>query len=200
MRISIYHNLKSRRSYSASTGLTPSEFDELAKDFCQLYQVAEHKFPENFGRPTAFSDGRELLFLLLYYKKMYPTFDVLALNFGISNATAHLYIQIAKALLKTVLAKRKLLPKRVFKDEQEFEKFFQNIDELFIDATERPIQRPSNQQEQEESYSVKKTMCFQEHGSYFKNTVYPFSRYHRFSRQDDRFYVVKERLTYSFIL
>ena len=123
MRISIYHNLKSRRSYSASTGLTPSEFDELAKDFCQLYQVAEHKFPENFGRPTAFSDGRELLFLLLYYKKMYPTFDVLALNFGISNATAHLYIQIAKALLKTVLAKRKLLPKRVFKDEQEFEKF-----------------------------------------------------------------------------
>ena len=54
---------------------------------------------------------------------MYPTFDVLALNFGISNATAHLYIQIAKALLKTVLAKRKLLPKRVFKDEQEFEKF-----------------------------------------------------------------------------
>lgn len=157
MRISIYHNLKSQRSYSASTGLTPTEFEELAEEFCHFYDVTESDFPKNFGNSIAFPDGKELLFLLLYYKKVYPTFDVLALNFGVSNATAHSYIQLAKNILKAVLIKRNLLPKRIFKDVEEFEAFFKDTDELFVDATERPLQRPANQAEQEESYSVKKS-------------------------------------------
>lgn len=157
MRTSIYHNLKSSRSYSASTGLTQAEFEELAEDFCALYHVETHSFPENFGNQPAFTDGKELLFLLLFYKKVYPTFDVLALSFGISIATAHEYIQVAKSLLCATLANRNLLPKRFFKDENDFEDFFKGVDELLIDATERPIQRPVNQEVQEESYSVKKS-------------------------------------------
>ncbi len=157
MNTSIYYNLKSKRSYSASTGLTQPEFEELAEDFCSLYQIEEHSFPENFGNQPAFLDGKELLFMLLFYKKVYPTFDILALSFGISNATAHHYIQIAKSILHSVLARRNVLPKRVFKDEGEFQAFFEGVDELFIDATERPIQRPANQAIQKESYSVKKS-------------------------------------------
>lgn len=157
MNTSIYHNLKSSRSYSASTGLTQQEFEELAEDFCSLYHVEKHSFPENFGNQPAFSDGKELLFMLLFYKKVYPTFDILALSFGISNATAHTYIQIAKTILHTVLAQRNVLPKRVFKDAVDFQEFFKDVEELFIDATERPIQRPANQGIQEESYSVKKS-------------------------------------------
>jgi len=156
MRTSIYTNLKSSRSYSASTGLTQQEFEELATDFCLLYHVEEHSFPANFGNQIAFSDGKELLFLLLFYKKVYPTFDILALSFGVSNATAHQYVQLAKSILHTVLAQRNVLPKRFFKDEEEFQEFFKEVEELLIDATERPIQRPANQEIQEESYSVKK--------------------------------------------
>lgn len=157
MTASIYHNLNSSRSYAASTGLTQQEFEELAEDFCALYHVKEHSFPENFGNQPAFLDGKELLFMLLFYKKVYPTFDILALSFGISNATAHAYIQVAKAILHTVLAQRNVLPKRVFKDDTEFQEFFKDVDELFIDATERPIQRPANQDVQQDSYSVKKS-------------------------------------------
>lgn len=157
MNTSIYHNLKSSRSYSASTGLTQQEFEELAEDFCSFYHVETNSFPENFGNQPAFLDGKELLFLLLFYKKVYPTFDILALSFGISNATAHQYIQVAKRILHAVLARRNVLPKRVFKDHTEFQDFFKEVEELFIDATERPIQRPTNQAIQEESYSVKKS-------------------------------------------
>lgn len=157
MRTSIYHNLKSSRSYTASTGLTQQEFEELAEEFCAFYQVEAHSFPENFGHEPAFLDGKELLFLLLFYKKVYPTFDVLALSFDISNATAHHYIHVAKTILRTTLAQRQVLPKRFFKDEAAFQNFFAGIEELFIDATERPIQRPDNQELQEESYSVKKS-------------------------------------------
>lgn len=157
MRTSIYYNLKSSRSYVASTGLTQEEFEELANDFCTLYQVEEHSFPDNFGRQHAFLDGKELLFLLLFYKKVYPTFDILALSFGVSNATAHRYLHVAKTILHTILAQRAVLPKRFFKDEADFQTFFQDVEELLIDATERPIQRPANQEVQEESYSVKKS-------------------------------------------
>lgn len=157
MNTSIYHNLKSTRSYTASTGLTQQEFEELAEDFCKIYQVAEHSFPKNFGNQPAFLDGKELLFMLLFYKKVYPTFDILGLSFGVSNATAHTYIQLAKSILHAVLARQNVLPKRVFKNAEEFEEFFKEVDELLIDATERPIQRPANQEVQEESYSVKKS-------------------------------------------
>ena len=157
MRTSIYHNLKSSRSYTASTGLTQHEFEALAEDFCARYHVEKNSFPENFGNQPAFLDGKELLFLLLFYKKAYPTFDLLALSFGVSIKTAHTYLHLAKSILYAVLAQRNVLPKRFFKDASEFEEFFKGVDELLIDATERPIQRPANQAVQEESYSVKKS-------------------------------------------
>lgn len=156
MRTSIYQNLKAKRSYLASTGLNQSEFEELAESFCTFYHRETYSFPENFSNEPAFTDGKELLFLLLFYKKVYPTFDVLALSFGVSNATAHPYIQVAKAILRRTLAQHQVLPKRFFADAAEFEKFFEGVEEVFIDATERPIQRPENKEIQQESYSVKK--------------------------------------------
>lgn len=174
MRISIYQNLQSSRSYSASTGLTQQEFEELAKDFCTLYQRETYSFPKEYGQQPSFADGKELLFLLLFYKKVYPTFDVLALSFGISNATAHQYIQVAKKLLRVTLAQRQLLPKRFFKDDADFQEFFDGVEELFVDATERPIQRPENKEVQKESYSVKKTVCAEKHYHECPDQVYLF--------------------------
>jgi len=182
MRTSVYQNLKSSRSYLASTGLTQEEFEELAEDFCTFYTRETYSFPENFGNQPAFSDGKELLFLLLFYKKVYPTFDVLALSFGVSNATAHHYIQLAKAILRVTLAQRQVLPKRFFKDDTDFQEFFEGVEELFIDATERPIQRPENKEVQKESYSVKKTMRAEKYFGKRPNNVYLFPRQNGESR------------------
>ncbi len=174
MRVSVYQNLKSSRSYSSSIGLTQQEFEELAKDFCALYQRETYSSPKEYGQQPAFPDGKELLFLLLFYKKVYPTFDVLALSFGISNATAHQYIQVAKRLLRATLAQRKVLPKRFFKDDADFQEFFDGVEELFVDATERPIQRPEKKEVQKESYSVKKTMCPKKYHHERPDQVYLF--------------------------
>jgi hypothetical protein len=165
VRNSIYHNLKLDRSFTASTGLTPTEFEELGTDFCSLYYVAQHQFPENFGNEVAFPDGKELLFALLYYKKTNLTFDNLALSFGVARGTICDYIKTAKTILKLVLKRRNLLPKRYFKDENDIQAFFKDVPDLMIDAVERHIQRPDNQEEQEDAYSVKKKFTA------FKNTV-----------------------------
>lgn len=182
MRTSVYQNLKSSRSYLASIGLTQEEFEELAEDFCTFYGRETYSFPENFGNQPAFSDGKELLFLLLFYKKVYPTFDVLALSFGVSNATAHHYIQLAKTILRATLAQRQVLPKRFFKNDADFQEFFAGVEELFIDATERPIQRPENKEVQKESYSVKKTMRIEKYPTERPNKVYLFPRQNGKSR------------------
>ena len=113
---------------------------------------------------------------------MYPTFDVLALSFGVSNATAHHYIQLAKAILRLTLAQRQVLPKRFFKDATDFQEFFEGLEELFIDATEWPIQRPENKEVQKESYSVKKTMRAKKYVGERPNNVYLFSRQNGESR------------------
>lgn len=165
MRISIFNNLRTDRDHTSSTGLTKSQFEELAQDFCELYSVAQNQFPENFGNDPAFPDGRELLFLLLYYKKTGTTFDLLGLSFGVVRSTAHNYVQIAKIILKSALERKKLLPKRFFATESEAEEFFKDIPDLMIDAVEREMQRPDNQEEQNKSYSVKKKFCA------FKNTI-----------------------------
>jgi DDE superfamily endonuclease/Helix-turn-helix of DDE superfamily endonuclease len=165
MRNSIYHNLKLDRSFTASTGLTQCEFEELATDFCTFYHVAQNEFPEGFGNEVVFQDGRELLFMLLYYQKTNLTFDNISLSFGVARSTACDYIKIAKTILKLVLKKRNLLPKRYFKDENDIQEFFKDIPDLMIDAVERHIQRPDNQEEQENAYSVKKKFTA------FKNTI-----------------------------
>lgn len=165
MRNTIYSNLRTERDYTSSTGLTKSEFDIIATDFCELYQVAKHQFPENFGNEPAFPDGKELLFMLLYYKKTALTFDLLGLSFGVVRSTAHNYIEAAKIILKAILDRRKLIPVRFFKNETDVQEFFKGIPDLMIDAVERQMQRPGNQEEQKSAYSVKKKFCA------FKNTV-----------------------------
>lgn len=160
----------------ASTGLTQEEFEELVEDFCTFYNRESYSFSENFGNQPAFSDSKELLFLLLFYKKVYPTFDVSALNFGVSNATAHPYIQLAKTILRVTLAQRQVLPKRFFKDDTDFQEFFAGVEELVIGATERLIQRPENKEVQEESYSVKKTVRAEKHPDERPYKVHLFPR------------------------
>ena len=165
MRNTIYTNLKTPRDYTSSTGITKAEFDIIATDFCELYQVAQHQFPQNFGNQPAFPDGKELLFMLLYYKKTALTFDLLALSFGVARSTAHNHIEVAKIILKAVLDRRKLLPVRFFKTETDVQEFFKDTPDLMIDAVERQMQRPGNQEKQESAYSIKKKFCA------FKNTV-----------------------------
>ncbi|OAD18966.1 hypothetical protein THIOM_005421 [Candidatus Thiomargarita nelsonii] len=51
------------------------------------------------------------------------------------------------------LEKKGVMPQRHFNNAEEFKQEFNDISELLIDATERPIQRPMKEPEQTEYYS-----------------------------------------------
>lgn len=158
-RVSIFANAKTERVYKASTGFSINEFNELALDIALYYNpILSQDVVEPYGTSSSIEDAKELLFLVLYHHKTAVTYDVLGLSFGISNGVAFNYVQLGKRILKTVLTQRNCIPKRLFTDKAEFDAYFQGTDELRIDATECPTQRPVNQADQEARYTSKKNI------------------------------------------
>ena len=59
-------------------------------------------------------------------------------------------------IIEAVLGKEMVLPKRQIHTIDEFFKIFPEVKEIFIDGTERPIQRSKDNEQQKENYSGKK--------------------------------------------
>jgi hypothetical protein len=165
MRISVYFNAKTDTHYSASTGLTLEEFNLLFQSFGKHYHAPSNEFPEGFGNEFILSDAREALFFILYHLKTDLSYEVLGLNFGMSKGTAHKNVVKLKPYLKCILQFNQVLPKRLFEKKADFDDYFKGIDDLYIDATEIPIQRPQNKEFQYDSFSVK------QHQNGVKNTI-----------------------------
>lgn len=155
-RTSIFKNVQSDRDFSSSTGLRKDEFYSLAEKFSLYYRpTILAGFPEGFGNDSIFQNASEALYFLLYSYKTGLTYDVLGINFGMSRSAAHSSEKMLKRVLKSVLRDEGVLPKRLFSSVSELEDYFQDVDELLIDATEIPSQRPGNEEEQKERYSKK---------------------------------------------
>jgi len=54
------------------------------------------------------------------------------------------------------LQQQQVIAKRLFAGQKDFEQTFAGVRDLFIDATEIPIERPDNQELQRNRYSGKK--------------------------------------------
>jgi hypothetical protein len=156
MRSSIYQNVRTDREYRSATGLSKAQFEQLAVKFKEYYQVVEWEFPQNFGHERAIKQAEEGLFLVLFYLKSYPVLDVLAMSFGMSRGAVSRYLTLFKSILKAVLQQEGVLPHRCFESKQQLEEALKDVPLLRIDATERPTQRPGNEQQQQDQYSGKK--------------------------------------------
>lgn len=152
---SIYQNLRNDRQFSASTGLTKAEFEELFSVFKGFYKPKSKNMLTN--REAALSDPREALFFILHYYKSYPILQNLGLYFGFSDKTASHYLDQLRPVLKATLGELSVLTQRVFGSQAEFEQAFEGIDDLIIDVSELNTQRPENEELKKSIYSGKKT-------------------------------------------
>lgn len=145
----------------ALTGVDLSEFQELLPDFEQaLYDYCASKE----GRKRSVGGGKkghlkttqDKLFFILLYLKTYPTFDVLAFfsdkGRGRSCEAVHLYLHI----LEKALGKKIVLPTRKINSVEEFIQKFPDVKDVFVDGTERRIQRPKAAKQNKRHYSGKK--------------------------------------------
>ncbi|BAU64137.1 transposase, IS4 family protein [Stanieria sp. NIES-3757] len=162
--------LKEDRLLRALTGLNRKAFGELSQGFeIILNQEAIAKSQKHRkravggGRKARLQRVEEKLFFILFYFKCYPTFDVAGVLFDLHRSRAHRWMLRLQPLLEKVLGKKMVLPKRKLESIDEFIVRFPYAKEVMIDGTERPIQRPKDQEKQKSHYSGKKKCHTRKH-------------------------------------
>lgn len=129
----------------------------------QLSDGKRHRKPGG-GQKGKLPTIREKLLFVLYYLKVYPTFDVLGAQFGLARSKACENLHFLYPILCKALISMGVFPHRKFETVEAFRAACQNIEILLIDATERPHRRPVDHEKQEDLYSGKKESHPQKHG------------------------------------
>jgi len=163
--MNINRSLKNERLMRGLTGLNSKEFNALLPIFSKIWQASKIKQHQlNSTGQRAIGGGRkgflrsipEKLFFILLYYKCYPTYDVLSFFYGCNRSNAfHRQVELSQ-VLELSLDKKLVLPKRQIRSVDDFLKAFPEAKEVFIDGTERPIQRPKDKKRQKDNYSGKK--------------------------------------------
>lgn len=157
--------LKNPRLMSALTGVTPDEFLTLLPTFDRILESRKKgtycRNPKRQRRPGGGRKGflkssMEKLFFILFYCKCYPTYDVASFLWDCNRANAFRRQRAHSKILQAALKRKLVLPTRQLKSVEEFFQAFPEAKEVFLDGTERPIQRPTDSAKQKANYSGKK--------------------------------------------
>lgn len=162
-----YSNIRQRaKQFESVTGLKVEEFDQLLsvfsgkwRNFYRIHTIEgkKRKGPMmNPDKPTkSLPTVEEKLFFILVYLKNYSLQEMLSASFGFSQSQASKWKKALCPLLFDSLDALKMLPLRDgHRVAQALEKLGQT--QCFQDASERFIDRPGDQDTQQEFFSGKK--------------------------------------------
>ena len=153
--------IRDDRQMCTLTGVAQAQFEILLETFTTCYkQKQEQAYQEGLtkgkrkrrpggGRKGALPTMRDKLLFLLYYFKVYPTFDVLGTQFNMGRSKANENLYKLVPILYESLVNLEVMPN--------------GIDTLLIDVTERNYRRSQDNQTQREYYSGKKTTHHQKY-------------------------------------
>lgn len=145
--------------FLSMTSYTLREFDALLPPFEEAL-LKTKKTLEGKARQRTYSpynnsplpSPADKLFFILVYQKQYPLQSMQGRFFGMSQPKANSWIHFLSPLLQWALSTLGAVPARSM-EELEIEEDSQ----VFLhDGTERPIQRPKDEEKQKEFYSGKK--------------------------------------------
>jgi len=108
------------------------------------------------GRKGKMPTGIEKAAFILFYLKVYPTFDVLSHVSGINRGECCRWVHKLLPILEKVLGEKLALPGRKIRTVEEFERAFPQAVEVCFDGMERPRQRPKKKSSDRKHYSGKK--------------------------------------------
>ena len=115
------------------------------------------------GRKAKLGSPQEKLFFILFYFKCYPTFDLAGILFDLDRSQTNRWMHRLHPILEEALNQKMVLPMRQVRSVEEFIERFPKVKEVIIDGTERPIQRPTDQEKQKLNYSGKKNRHTRKH-------------------------------------
>ena len=152
--------LKNKRLVRSVLGVKKETFEKLLVVFKQiLIEEAEKKDRKRAyggGSNGNIKDPRKKLFFILWYLKVYPTFDVAAYVFGSSKSRTQVWAHKILPILEKTLGRKLVLPKRRISSVEEFFTLFPETKEVMLDGMERPTVRSQKKKQQNKHYSGKK--------------------------------------------
>jgi hypothetical protein len=161
--------IRDDRHWRSLTGVSQAQFEILLEIFTMIYQESQWQAYQDRlaagkrqrrpggGKKGALPTMRDKLLFLLYYFKVYPTFDVLGTQFNMARSRAHENLYKLVPILHKTLVHLEVMPQREFTTVEQLMEAFDGIETILIDVTERNHRRPENEQTQREHYSGKKT-------------------------------------------
>jgi hypothetical protein len=146
------------------TGLNRKAFEELKPTFAEVLANTEVPRRSPSPRQRATGAGRKptlatveaKLFFILFYFKVYPTFDLAGLLFDLDRSQANRWMHRLQPLVEEALGQDMALPKRKLTSLEAFVDAFPEVERVILDGTERAIQRAKDRDPQKEDYSGKK--------------------------------------------
>jgi hypothetical protein len=152
--------LANPRLTRAVLGITKQEFESLLETFTRVlleYRGSKkRKRAVGGGRIGRIKPARNKLFFILWYLKVYPTFDVAAYVFSSSKTKTQVWVRDILPLLEKTLGRKVVLPKRKIRTPEEFFAAFPEAKEVMLDGVERPTIRSKKDKTQRKHYSGKK--------------------------------------------
>lgn len=160
-----YERIKNKPEVLISlTTLRREEFETLSEFFEQEWQKYIRQYTLQ-GKPrnrtstvranTVLRTAEDRLLFILYHLKGNSIQQLMAITFEMRQAQISLWIKLLSKLLREALDKQGYLPKRKV---EQLKKVLEKENTILLDATEREIQRPADQQVQKEYYSGKKSI------------------------------------------
>jgi len=152
--------LNNKRLTRAVLGIKKETFEKLLITFRQILQEEaekkDRKRAYGGGSNGNIKDPRKKLFFILWYLKVYPTFDVSAYVFVSSKSRTHEWVHKILPILERTLGRKLVLPKRRISSVEEFFALFPETKEVMLDGMERPTVRSQKKKSQNKHYSGKK--------------------------------------------
>jgi len=146
------------------TTLRREEFEQLSEflenpwqEYIQRYTLEgkPRNRPAGIRSNTVLRTAEDRLLFILYHLKGNALQELMAITFEMTQPQVSAWIKILSKLLKEALAEQGFLPVR--KAEQ-LKKILEKETSVILDAAEREIQRPKDNEVQKEYYSGKKNI------------------------------------------
>lgn len=153
------------REFKALIGLSPAAFVKLLTPFEQSQKAIKAQSETERSRPRQRQAGggrkptlrtsASQLGFILHFLKGYDTLDNVGDRVGFHRSNVTRNQQVLLDVLLHTLDQLGVLPKRAFATPAELATAFAGIEELVIDATERPLLRPQDADEQKTAIAAK---------------------------------------------
>lgn len=155
-----YDKIRHRHSQVlAATGLTPAEFDALLITFKYHWDeyyshfTLEGKVRQRISYNSVVSDSGQNVLHIGISEDQSPSGKLHAIQFEMTQPQANRWIHLLSEILRRTLKTLGELPDR---NSKRLIHILQGCEEVLLDGTERPIQRPLDEDWQSACYSGKK--------------------------------------------